>query len=114
MNTLCHVEYEVTDLERAQTFYQGLFGWDFRPFMDGMVVFGQGETHIGGLQKVEKISPGISPSLWFQVASLEESLAKVKALGGTTPHEILVIPGNMQTVAVLDPDGNQVGLVQYD
>lgn len=114
MNTLCHVEYEVTDLVRSQAFYQGLFGWDFRSFFDGMVVFGQGETHIGGLMKAETVTPGKSPALYFQVESLDGSLAKTTALGGSTPNERHPVPGVGWSVTVLDPDGNLVGLVQYD
>ena len=61
MNTICHIEYYVTDLEKSQAFYGGLFGWDFRSFIDGMVVFGIGDQHIGGLMKTDKVESGKSP-----------------------------------------------------
>ena len=48
MNNVCHIEFYVTDLDKAQAFYGGLFGWDFRSFFDGMIVFGIGcDTSVG-------------------------------------------------------------------
>ena len=114
MNTLCHVEYHVTDLAKAQAFYEGLFGWDFRTFVEGMVVFGNGDEHIGGFQLRDKVEAGPSPALWFKVANLDEMVSKTRALGGSTPNDKNPVPGIGWSVAVLDPDGNHVGLVQYD
>jgi predicted enzyme related to lactoylglutathione lyase len=114
MNTLCHVEYEVTDLDKAQAFYGGLFGWDFRSFVDDMVIFGIGDEHIGGFLKKDSVSPNTSPSLWFKVADLDALISKTIQLGGSAPNEKQPVPGVGWSVAVLDPDGNQVGLVQYD
>lgn len=114
MNQICHIEYEVTNIERAQAFYQGLFGWEFRQFMPTMVVFGQGENHIGGLMLVDSVTPGKSPSIWYKVGSLEECTAKAVKFGGTAPEEKHPVPGVGWSLSVYDPDGNQIGLVQYD
>jgi predicted enzyme related to lactoylglutathione lyase len=113
MNNLCHLEFDVTDLERAQTFYGGLFGWTFRSFTPTMVVFGLGDTHIGGLQRVDAVRTGLSPSVWFKVPSLEEYRAKALKLGGKADHPISVVPGVGHSTLVSDPDGNLVGMVQY-
>lgn len=114
MNTLCHVEYDVSDIVRSQAFYGGLFGWDFQSFMEGMVVFGIGDQHIGGLQQRDVVETGKSPTLWFKIADLDSTVAKAVELGGSVPNEKHPVPGVGWSVAVLDPDGNQVGLVQYD
>jgi uncharacterized protein len=114
INALCHVEYQVTDIDRAQAFFEGLFGWDFRRFTDEMVVFGQGDAHIGGLQKVAVVEVGTSPSLWFKVTDLDEMSAKARALGGTADESKHPVPGVGWSLSVQDPDGNSVGLVQYD
>lgn len=113
MNTLCHIEYDVTDLVRSQKFYEGLFGWEFRSFVEGMVVFGIGDQHIGGLMQREEVVVGKSPNLWFQVANLDEMTAKAVELGGAAPEEKTPVPGVGWSTTVLDPDGNIVGLVQY-
>lgn len=114
MNQLCHVEYQVTDIDRSRSFYEGLFGWTFRQFMPEMVVFGQGETHIGGLMLADRVNAAESPSLWFQVESLDESCARATALGGIVDGEKSPVPGVGWSIVVRDPDGNGVGLVQYD
>lgn len=112
-NNLCHVEYFVRDLDQAQAFYQGLFGWDFRSFGDDMRVFGQQGNHIGGLAKRDTVNPGESPSLWFQVQDLEATMARAVELGGQRASERSDVPGVGWSGVVADPDGNAVGLVQY-
>ena len=113
MNTVCHVEFDATDLERSQRFYEGLFGWKFRAFSDEMVVFGTDEGHIGGLERKETVTPGSSPSVWFQVADIEAYTAKTPSLGGTVIREKTELPHVGWSGQIADPDGNPVGLVQF-
>ncbi|MBX3112429.1 MAG: VOC family protein [Fimbriimonadaceae bacterium] len=113
MNTVCHIEFDVTDVARAQAFYKGLFGWTFRAFTDSMVVFGVGDQHIGGLQRVEAVEPGASPSVWFQVEDLDSALGRAAALGGAVVSPRQDVPNVGWSAQVADPDGNRVGLVQY-
>lgn len=112
-NNLCHVEYFVRDLDRAQAFYQGLFGWDFAAFGDNMRVFGLQGTHIGSLAKRETVNAGDSPSLWFQVENLDAMMSRAVALGGQIASERSEVPSVGWSGVVTDPDGNAVGLVQY-
>ena len=113
MNTICHIEFEVTDVPRAQAFFEGLFGWTFRSFTDSMVVFGNGSDHIGGLQRVDKVETGATPSVWFQVADLDDYMAKASALGGSVVSGRAEVPHVGWSAQVADPDGNRVGIVQY-
>jgi uncharacterized protein len=113
LNSLCHVEYFVADIPRAQAFYEALFGWTFRAFIPDMVVFGVGDEHIGGLMKKDVVNAGDSPSLWFRVASLEKAFDIALAHGGTTNREVSPVPGVGNSAVVKDPDGNAVGLVEY-
>lgn len=113
-NRVCHIEFDVTDLARAQAFYAALFGWTFRPFMDSMVIFGIGEEHIGGLMKVDEVHSGKSPSIWFQVENLESMQSAATANGGSANADISPVPGVGHSTIVHDPDGNPIGLVQYD
>ena len=114
MNTICHIEYNVTDLKRSQDFFHGLFGWDFRSFVDGMVVFGIGDQHIGGLTKVEEVGAGKSPTVWFQVEDIDSMIEKTVRLGGSKAYDKQQVPTVGWTVAVKDPDGNEVGFVQFE
>ena len=113
MHQLCHIDYDVRDIAKAQAFYQGMFGWDFRQFTPTMVVFGQGEDHIGGLVQCDSPHVGKSPSLWFEVEDLEAMKAKAISLGGSAPEENSPVPGVGLSTVVFDLDGNLVGLVQY-
>lgn len=112
-NTFCHVEFQSTDLERSQRFYSGLFDWTFRSFGDEMVVFGSGDTHLGGLTKAESVQPGASPSVWIEVDSIESYLAKARGLGGKVVSEKSPVPNVGWSAQVSDPDGNHVGLVEF-
>lgn len=113
MNTLCHVEFQVTDVARAQAFYEAMFGWNFRQFTPDMVVFGIGDEHIGGLIRSDEVEIGNSPSLWFKVADLDASVQTARNSGGEGDGEKSEVPGVGYSTVVTDPDGNSVGLVQY-
>ncbi|MBX7131734.1 MAG: VOC family protein [Fimbriimonadaceae bacterium] len=111
-NTICHIEFDVTDIARSQSFFEALFGWSFRAFGD-MVVFAAGDDHIGGMTKVDTVKAGDSPSVWFDVADLDEKLATAAKLGAKTLSEKNMLPGVGFTAQVADPDGNPIGLVQF-
>lgn len=112
-NTFCHVEFDVTDLERAKGFYGGLFEWSFREFGDEMVVFGDGTTHLGGLMKKDEVKHGLSPSVWIEVDRIETYLDKASAVGGSVVSGKSEVPHVGWSAVVSDPDGNHVGLVQF-
>lgn len=115
MNTLCHLEFEVLDLDDAQRFFGGLFpNWTFRDYEGmNMRVFGIGDQHIGGLMKVEAVQPSATPSLWFQVEDLDWTTQRAVELGGTVLSAKSPVPGVGFSAQVCDPLGNRIGLVQY-
>lgn len=112
-NTICHIEWDVTDLDRAKAFYGAVFDWTFRSFGDDMVVFGCGDKHLGGLMKVDTVHVGASPSVWIEVGSIESSLAQATAAGGHVLKEKGDVPGVGWSAVFSDPDGNRVGIVQF-
>jgi predicted enzyme related to lactoylglutathione lyase len=113
-NSICHIEFDVTDLERSRAYYEGLFGWRFSDFgIPSMIVFGQGDSHIGGLMQVEEVKASSSPSLWFRVEDLDTMLTKAESLGGKVFSGRSEVPGVGWSAVVDDPDGNHIGLVQY-
>lgn len=101
-------------MDRAESFYKGVFGWTFKAFMPTMRVFGQGDDHIGGLMLTDKVEPGRSPSVWFQVQSIEETLARVEAFGGRALSMKSEVPGTGWSADFEDPDGNYIGIVEYE
>jgi len=113
-NTICHIELEATDMARAQAFYESMFDWTFRAFTDDMVVFGTGDQHLGGLMKVGEVVPGRSPSIWIEVDNLDASVAKATGLGSSILSPKSPVPHVGWSAQVTDPDGNHVGLVEFE
>lgn len=112
-NKICHIEFDCTDLVRSQAFFESIFDWTFRPFIEGMTVFGVGESHLGGLTKVDSVTPGKSPSIWFEVESIDDSLAKALKAGATMVSEKSEVPTVGFSAVFADLDGNRVGVVQF-
>lgn len=112
-NTICHVEFDVTDLQRSQAFFGAIFDWTFRSFGEEMVVFGVGEQHLGGLMKVEQVVPGNSPSIWVEVVDIESTLAKAEKAGGKIVKTKSEVPNVGWSGQFSDLDGNSVGIVQF-
>lgn len=112
-HTVCHIEFIVTDLARAQTFYGGLFDWTFRSFGDDMVVFGSGDQHIGGFSKSGEGQPGSTPSVWFEVEDIDAMVARATQLGGGVVAGKHEVPHVGWAAQVSDLDGNTVGMVQF-
>jgi predicted enzyme related to lactoylglutathione lyase len=113
MNTVCHIEILTTDLDASEAFYTAVFGWTFRSFMEGMRIFGVGETHVGGLQLTDDLRPGNSPSVWIQVSDIDSILSKVSASGGKVVSPKSDVPSVGFSAAFADPHGSEIGLVQY-
>lgn len=113
-NTICHVELETIDVNRAQAFYGALFDWTFRAFTENMVVFGSGDQHLGGFMRVDEVNAGRSPSIWIEVDSIDASMAKAESLGAKTISEKGPVPHVGWSSQFSDLDGNTVGLVEFE
>ncbi len=113
-NTICHIELETTDIARSQSFYQAMFEWTFRAFTDDMVVFGCGDQHLGGLMRVDEVSTGRSPSIWIEVDSVDAAIAKAEGLGAGLLSPKSPVPHVGWSAQITDPDGNHVGLVEFE
>jgi predicted enzyme related to lactoylglutathione lyase len=113
LGSVCHIEFPVTDFDRSQRFYEGMFGWSFREF-GPMRVFGSGEDHIGGFMKVEHPVPMSFTQLWIQVDDVEAVLARSESCGGKVLSAKKPVPSVGWSAEVADPDGNPVGIVQFE
>lgn len=113
-HNICHIEIEVTDLDAGRAFYEGLFAWKFSDFgIPDMVVFGQDDKHIGGLMRVDQVSAGNSPSIWFRVKDVDASVAQAQALGAGVLSPKSAVPNVGWSACITDPFGNHVGMVQF-
>jgi predicted enzyme related to lactoylglutathione lyase len=104
---LCWNELYTTDIEAAQSFYSGVFGWEYQPFENSpdpyFVIMNQGRGN-GGIRGLAQ--PGMPPNwlVYLAVEDIDAALAKVGELGGSTMMGPIDI-GIAKIGIVQDPQG---------
>jgi len=109
---LVHVEIAASDMERAQDFWSGVFGWQIGPSMMPEYdyrMFQTGEGQGGALLPGE---PG-APTIYFDSDDIDASLAKVREHGGEAPDK-QPVPGMGWFAVCKDTEGNPFGIWQTD
>lgn len=106
-----HWEIVAGDAERQADFYRRLFNWEIG---DGPIM--QIGAGIGGPEPgpAGHIRAGGHPGvmLYVQVRDLQASMALAQELGGAVIVAPFDVPGGPTVAAIVDPEGNAVGLVQ--
>lgn len=130
MNPVVHFEIPAEDRKRIADFYSKAFGWKTQmlgPDMGEYVVVTTTEVDEktqrpkepgainGGFFK--KTKPDQYPSIVIAVDDIYEAMKNVeaaggKALGGQTPGKPDDIPGVGLYSAIIDTEGNRVGILQ--
>jgi hypothetical protein len=123
MDKVVHFEIPVDDEARAKEFYGSIFEWDLNDAeMGGGVTYttvGTVETDErmqpkepgainGGLMKRSSDAP--APVITIQVDSIDESLKKIEAGGGSTVQPRTEIPDMGAFAYFKDSEGNTMGL----
>lgn len=111
-NSICHVEWNSTSLERSRDFLSDLFGWTFKPFGGSYLLFMPHEGIGGGINKVDKVVPGESPVVYVEVDKIEPYVEKIKKLGGSIAVPKTEIPDIGWFSHFKDNDGNLMGLYE--
>jgi uncharacterized protein len=108
-----HVEFPAGDADRAQSFYESLFGWQFSQPMEGMDYrmsdLGEGQ----GAAVFPSDSGATGLKVYFGVDDMDAALAQVRELGGQA-EEKAPVPGMGWFAACKDPEGNEFSLWQTD
>jgi predicted enzyme related to lactoylglutathione lyase len=109
-----HIEFPSKDMDRAQRFWGGLFGWSFAdsgmPDMDyRMAQTGEGRS---AALLDEKDGPGHA-NYYFACDDIEASSATVRELGGTA-SEKMPVPTHGWLAECMDSEGNNFRLWQAD
>ncbi len=111
-----HFELPADDPDRAAKFYSETFGWKITkwdgPMEYWMVSTGAGPGIDGGL--LRRPHPGASTVNTIGVESLDDTVAKVVASGGTVVMPRMAVPGVGYMAYCNDPEGNMFGLMQND
>jgi predicted enzyme related to lactoylglutathione lyase len=109
-------ELQAGDLTADFAFYAGLFGWEKMDAMDmgemGVYqMFGIGGTMMGGMMTKPPMIPVAHWGYYFNVASIDAAVERVKAAGGQIVHGPQEVPGGSFIVMGVDPQGASFALV---
>jgi uncharacterized protein len=110
---ISHIEFPADDTERARRFYGAVAGWEFGG-MEGIPdfwLFRTGEGTGGGIGK-RGVSVGNVVRVYIDVDRLEDAIAAAEANGGSVVTPPSPVPGYGRYAAVLDPEGNELGLYE--
>ncbi|HKB10120.1 MAG TPA: VOC family protein [Vicinamibacterales bacterium] len=116
---LCWTELTTSNLRTAEGFYTQLFGWtpkhsDPASGMEYTEMSNNGQPSVGMMPKPKEM-PASVPSYWmpyFMVASVDDSAAKAKQLGGKLMVPPTDIPKTGRFSVVGDPQGAVFAIFQ--
>ncbi|MER7797860.1 VOC family protein [Microbacterium sp. NPDC096154] len=108
-----HLEIPVGDFERAKEFYSALFGWEFQapPGFEEYPMW-QAPNRVSGGALTPREDGFTQPRSIVEVDSIDDTLAKVAASGGTVLKEREAISDTSWWALFEDPDGNVIGLFE--
>ena len=121
-NTIIHFEIPAADVEKLKKFYEGLFGWKIEKYPGPMEYWMIHTVPVdeegmllrpgvnGGMVKKERAEQ--KPVNYISVESIDESIEKVKALGGKIVIKKQEVPNVGWIATAVDPEGNQIALLQ--
>jgi len=113
-------ELMTPDTKAAETFYTRVVGWTARPFpgVGGYTVWHAGEKGIGGMMALtpEAKAAGASTAwtIYVGVRNADESVTRLKALGGKVFVPPATIPNVGRFTIVADPQGAVFAMLQPD
>ena len=110
---MVHYEIVVKDADAAQAFWGGVFGWQFGPAMPEVDYRMAQIDDESGAAIAGKDETKSSPNVYLNVDNIEESIAKVRELGGKA-EEKSPVPGHGWFSAASDPQGVVFHLWQGD
>jgi uncharacterized protein len=118
MNRVVQFQVSAHDPKRAAAFYEKAFGWNIQPYQGAMEYWfittgDEKQPGInGGIMRHEEKTPNIINTIG--VVSVDETLEKVAASGGTIARPKFSVPGMGYLAYIVDTEGNLFGVMQYD
>ncbi|MFC2156574.1 VOC family protein [Acidobacteriota bacterium] len=106
-NGIDYIEFSVTDMEEAKSFYGDVFGWTFQDWGPDYASFNDGRID-GGLRKVESLKSG-SPLVIFYSVDLKNIRDKIESTGCPITQDIFEFPGGKR-FHFNDPFGNELAV----
>ena len=118
MPRVIHFEIPAADLDRAEKFYAGVFGWKIEKWAGPMdyrlaTTGPDGEPGINGAIMARE-GPQSAVVNTVDVPSIDEAMRKVAAAGGKVLTPKMPVPGIGWAARCQDTEGNTFGLMQAD
>lgn len=116
--SFCWNELATRDSEAAKTFFANLLGWEYEDSPNAptpYVIIKNQDLQIGGMIQMDEQWGEVPPHwmVYFSVADIDQSVAKLQELGGNVCVPIFEIPvGRMSVVG--DPQGGNFTLIQLN
>ena len=105
-----YVEFNVTNMEEAKSFYSKAFGWTFNDYGPSYCgICGDGYHEQGGLALADYVATAGSTMVVLYSDNLEASLQSVTRAGGEIVREPFYFPGGRR-FEFLDPSGNRLAV----
>ena len=126
MNRVVHFEIHASDPARATKFYADVFGWTFEQWgteQYWMAMTAEKGSTVPGINGGLLLRKGAAPVegqavnayvCTMQVDSIDETIKKVEAAGGTLATAKFAFPGMAWQAYYKDTEGNIFGLHQTD
>lgn len=121
---LAHFSINVNDMERAQAFYGGVFGWTFHAYgPPGFFMLGLVGTDakplppVASMQLRREIVPGakmLGCECTIAVSNIDDAIAKILSNGGRIVMSKCTLPAIGRLVFFQDPEENILGAMEYD
>tara|TARA_R110002096_G_scaffold435826_1_gene663484 strand:- start:389 stop:745 length:357 start_codon:yes stop_codon:yes gene_type:complete len=102
-----YIEFTMSDLAAAKTFYGSAFGWEFTDYGPEYVGIKGEPREMGGFAKGEPVPGGVLVVLYS--ANLDETLGAVRKAGGKITKEPFRFPGGRR-FHFADPSGNELAV----
>ena len=111
---IVHVEFPAADADRAQSFWNGLFGWDFQDWACPRWTTGwRRRARAWASRSSPSEDRSGYPNYYFATDDIDASSAKVRELGGDAEGK-MPVPGHGWFAACHDSEGNAFHLWQQD
>jgi len=118
MNRFVHFELNSPDCEKTLAFFKSAFGWEFNTWDMGFPyhLATTGEKGTPGIDGAVMPSQDGKPSTVniIEVENIDETIEKLKSLGGNCVVEKMPIPSVGYSAYFLDPAGLLFGIYQGD
>lgn len=109
---IAHIEIPSSNLNQTKNFFNKVFGWEFKPFGNGYLLYNNHKGIMVGIRLVDKVNSGDTTVFHINVTSIDEIFLKVNSNGGSIFKEKSVIPAMGWYALFKDPQGNIIGLYQ--